>query len=557
MSSPESTSPVAVPILRSSKGSSTVHFRTAGGTATAAPAGTPACDAANHPEWDYLPADMLVTFNNQATQQGFVTVCDNSVNEASETVIVQLYDPSAGTSLVVGKQQETLTITDNDPAATVAVANAPAGDEGTNQDFVVSLTGSTALPVSATVSTAAFAPAFGKAVSGSDYTATTTAFSWAPGDNTTRTFTVPLLNDPIDEPAETYKAVLTSVINASGQGSFGTGTITDTDAAPTVSIADNSQAEGNSGESGQSFTVSVSGPTASNIHVTWSTSAVGGGATAYNVGDSKNDCANNGSDGTDYESAAGGFLDFTASASTPASQNVVVQVCGDTSVEGDEIYYVGLDSVSYASIDDGLAVGTIQNDDIADADGDGVADADDNCVNAANPGQEDIDGGGAGEACDNESQLQGTSVGTENGNDSTFAGTITNTATPFGPLGHPDGSYAGTFTGGGGDASAFCTGAGENQGGFFIDGTVTLTYGANTVTLDLDGANSYFCLTTDNGSPAANAYNAHWEGTIVSGTGAWSAASSTNPIVYDGTTSGQNGSGIRTDSGSWAGLITI
>jgi hypothetical protein len=39
---------------------------------------------------------------------------------------------------------------------------------------------------------------------------------------------------------------------------------------------------------------------------------------------------------------------------------------------------------------------------VKDTDGDGVEDGDDNCVDVANPGQEDVDGDGVGTACDAE-----------------------------------------------------------------------------------------------------------------------------------------------------------
>lgn len=38
---------------------------------------------------------------------------------------------------------------------------------------------------------------------------------------------------------------------------------------------------------------------------------------------------------------------------------------------------------------------------LADTDGDGIEDGPDNCINVANPGQQDIDGDGVGDACDN------------------------------------------------------------------------------------------------------------------------------------------------------------
>jgi hypothetical protein len=76
-----------------------------------------------------------------------------------------------------------------------------------------------------------------------------------------------------------------------------------------------------------------------------------------------------------------------------------------TEVEAGAVVDLGLDLNSDGTID-GLDVALADADCDAllaappDADGDGVADADDNCVNAPNPDQADTDGDGAGDVCD-------------------------------------------------------------------------------------------------------------------------------------------------------------
>ncbi len=53
---------------------------------------------------------------------------------------------------------------------------------------------------------------------------------------------------------------------------------------------------------------------------------------------------------------------------------------------------------------------------IVDTDGDGVADADDNCPSIANPGQEDFDGDGVGDVCDNCPTVANADQADANGN---------------------------------------------------------------------------------------------------------------------------------------------
>ena len=110
---------------------------------------------------------------------------------------------------------------------------------------------------------------------------------------------------------------------------------------PTVSIADASVMEGNNGIAALNFTVTLSRSSTSNVSVAYATSD--STATA----------------GGDYTSANGTLT--IASGNT--SGTITVDVNGDTNGESDETLIVTLSGPSGASIADGSAVGTIENDD--------------------------------------------------------------------------------------------------------------------------------------------------------------------------------------------------
>ena len=83
-----------------------------------------------------------------------------------------------------------------------------------------------------------------------------------------------------------------------------------------------------------------------------------------------------------------------------------------------EYLYLGEQKIAML-VDDSQAGGstggnTGGNGNGADADSDGIADANDNCVNSANPNQTDSDADGIGNVCDTE-QISVTSIGTEDG----------------------------------------------------------------------------------------------------------------------------------------------
>jgi hypothetical protein len=185
----------------------------------------------------------------------------------------------------------------------------------------------------------------GTATEGVDYTGNAAYLSFDAGQ-TTKTFTVAVLGDTLDEFNESYTAQLLSPTNATiGTGSK-IGTITDNDAPPTVSINDVTAPEGNSGKKGFLFTVTLSAPSAKIVRISIPTPANG---TATAPGD--------------YAVHSPVLLNIPAGST---SIGYVVQVKGDTTVESDETFFVNIDpgTTVNATIVDGTGVGTIQNDDL-------------------------------------------------------------------------------------------------------------------------------------------------------------------------------------------------
>ncbi len=112
---------------------------------------------------------------------------------------------------------------------------------------------------------------------------------------------------------------------------------------PTLSIADAVVIEGNSGTTSLDFRVTLSGSSTSNVSVSWATSNASAIA------------------GSDY-TAANGTLTITP---PNTSGTISITVLGDTSAEPDETLNVALSGANGATVVDGGAVGTIQNDDAA------------------------------------------------------------------------------------------------------------------------------------------------------------------------------------------------
>jgi|CXWL01.1.fsa_nt_gi hypothetical protein len=287
---------------------------------------------------DYVQlAATTITFNpGQATRTVNVTVNGDNTVEASETFFVNLTNPSNAS---LGDAQGVGTII-ADEVATVSIANNSKleGNSGSsNLTFTVTRSSGTGT-ASVTV-----ASANGSATSGSDYVAfPATVVNYAAGE-TVKLVNVSITGDTAFEPNETFTMNLSSPVGLSLGDAQATGTITNDDSVPSMSISDVSQNEGNAGDTSFNFTVTLSNP--SSLTVTVSATTVD--QTAFVAL-------------SDYV-----FLPATTVIFQPGqiSRPLSVLVTGDSAIEPDESFRVMLSSPSNANLGDNQGIGTILNDD--------------------------------------------------------------------------------------------------------------------------------------------------------------------------------------------------
>lgn len=221
------------------------------------------------------------------------------------------------------------------PSISVRDAVVAEGNSGTTQaTFVVALSGAASQTVSLS-----YATANGTATAGSDYTATSGALSFAPGE-VEKPVVVLVNGDTVDETQETFFLDISNVQNATVSSSRGTGFINDDD-GPTISINDVSVTEGNVGTKAATFTLTLSGPSVETIAIRATTTP--GTATAS----------------SDYNSINVVVI-FEPGTVT---RTFDVQIIGDTNLELNETFVVNLSDPFGTTISDGIGTGTILDDD--------------------------------------------------------------------------------------------------------------------------------------------------------------------------------------------------
>jgi hypothetical protein len=308
----------SVLMTNSSSGTKTVDYATSDGTAVAGS--------------DYTAASGTLTFTTGQTSKSVnVAITNDTLSEASETLTVTL----SNASLALDDASGLGTIADDDPEPTLTVADVSVSETAGTLTFTIS-----ASMASGQEMDVDYATADTTAAAGADYTATD-GTAVLPAGATSATVDVTVADDGIYEGDETFALNLSGEYNAVLGTTQATGTITDDEAKPTVSIGDAAVTEGNTGTATATFDVTLSHASAFATDAAWATA----GATA--------------TAGSDY-TAGSGTVSFPAGETTA---QISVDVLGDSVVEPSETFSVTLSTPNGLVIGTVTGTGTITDDD--------------------------------------------------------------------------------------------------------------------------------------------------------------------------------------------------
>jgi Calx-beta domain len=180
--------------------------------------------SANAPD-DYAASSGTLTFApGELSKQVTVTVAGDTLDEPHETYTLNLSNPFDAT---IADGRGAGTILDNDPQVAISVDDVTRAESNGPASFTVSLS-----KASGKVVTVAYATSDGSAVSPDDYAARNGTLVFLAGD-TSKTVSVPLNDDLVEEPDETFTLGLSGSVNASLADAQGVGTIVDDDASQT------------------------------------------------------------------------------------------------------------------------------------------------------------------------------------------------------------------------------------------------------------------------------------------------------------------------------------
>lgn len=281
---------------------------------------------------DYtLTSDTATILKGAISTTVSIPITDDSLDENTETFTVTLSSPI---NAVISDGEGVGTITDNDDPPTLSVNDVTVDEGAGTMTFTVLLSAASSFDVSVV-----YATADDTAQAGVDYTSKPATTLNLSAGTVSKTLTISILEDTLDESNETFTVILSSPVNATITDGEGVGTIADNDDPPTLSVNDVTVDE----DAGTAtFMVTLSALSGLDVAVDFAT--------------------------VDDTALAG--LDYTGIATTkmglPAgtiSNTISVTILEDTLDEEDETFTVALSSPVNATISDGEGVGTILNND--------------------------------------------------------------------------------------------------------------------------------------------------------------------------------------------------
>lgn len=288
---------------------------------------------------DYAPIGTSVVIAAGATSQTIiVNPNNNGTIEPDETVVITLA-PGAGYTVGAPASATGTILNDDFPSISVTDVTVAEGNSGTtNAVFTVQLS-APATSAGVTFDIATFAST---ATAGEDFVPNSQTAVVIPAGASSATFTVLVNGDVLNEADERFFVRIANVTGAFVNGSQGTGTITNDDPLPTLSISSPSIVEGNLGNRTLNFVLTLDAP--SSLGVSVNVATANGTATA----------------GSDYVGTTGGI--FFAPGET--SKTLPVTINSDTAPEADESFTVTMSGVTNATIGANPGTGTIINDDV-------------------------------------------------------------------------------------------------------------------------------------------------------------------------------------------------
>ena len=294
-----------------------------------------------------LPTGTVSFAAGETSQTITVLVAGDSGFEPDEGFTVTLANPGSGTAIAGATASGT--IQNDDTALSIAAAAAvlAEGQSGsTGFTFTVTRSGDTTQASTADWSVAGSGanPAAAADFEGGALPSGTVSFA---AGETSQTITVLVAGDSGFEPDEGFTVTLANPSSGTGIAvATASGTIQNDDAALSIAAVAAVRAEGQSGSTAFTFTVTRSGDTGQASTAGWSVAGSGSNP-----------------------AAAADFLGGTLPSGTVSfppgetSQAITVLVAGDSTVEPDEGFTVTLDNATGAAIATATAAGTIQNDD--------------------------------------------------------------------------------------------------------------------------------------------------------------------------------------------------